>query len=335
MFVIVFLSISNKTFAYTLPTNNCTSNTATYDVSVVSQNDLNGNIPLCVIANANLPVSVYFNKAISENLIQTINSTGQTPFTWTKNFDVSEVGRQGGTPLHFLAIDNTGTLNSSSTADLTLNISPAPITLTNNKGLTDGGSYPLSYFATTSAQYPPQNVNFVTPGTAGSVQVSWTAPVSYTASFLGYDTDYDTVVSMTSPWPNNPASPRTVSGLTYGATYYFKVGGAYNSTVYFSDIYKVVLTSGGYVSSVTNMTNSLAFSCSNSQTMIYYPDASDITNNSTVDEDDTGSKNYSLYYTPSIALGTHMIECNNIGMTKTFTYTVTDPNVFKDVVPPS
>jgi len=136
VFVFLFLfTFANHSFAYTLPTNNCTATSTTYGVSIVSIYDLNGSIPLCVNATANLPVRIYEGTVSTSNEIYTVTVPGQATFSYPKWFLATNIG--GINHFQFIAADNTGVQGK---ADITINLNYTPITLTASPSISQGAT---------------------------------------------------------------------------------------------------------------------------------------------------------------------------------------------------
>lgn len=313
LFVLVFSFIfANHSNAFTLTQNNCNATSTSETVTVVSQADMSGVIPLCVIASYNFPINVSLkdNSTGNYNQFYSVSTSGQTLFNYPQTGQTTLANLNQDNQYTFYVSDSA---SQTSEAQIKIKPAPAPITLTNNKGLTNGGSYTLAEIGNTStiSPYAPVNLKPLNNGAniSNGFSFNWTNLVSAPACGIVRGTDYNTVLSHTGSSDMGSCAGRTLTDLSAGTTYYFKVASWYNNAYNYSDVYRLVVDASGYYGTMENMSNNLTFTCKNASEL--YHDATS-PNPPTV-SDYTGANNYNLNYIPSLTLGTHTVECDNIG----------------------
>lgn len=226
LFVLVFSFIfANHSNAFTLTQNNCNATSTSETVTVVSQADMSGVIPLCVIASYNFPINVSLkdNSTGNYNQFYSVSTSGQTLFNYPQTGQTTLANLNQDNQYTFYVSDSA---SQTSEAQIKIKPAPAPITLTNNKGLTNGGSYTLAEIENTStiSPYAPVNVSIESHGEVGKVWLNWTNQVNAPACFIYYGTDYNAALAYSNSSQTGGCSNRSISGLSADTTYYFKVG---------------------------------------------------------------------------------------------------------------
>lgn len=248
--------------------------TPIYTAQVVSENDFNDDIWISIAGapNTNLNITGIFDggSIISVgNGSYTTDASGNLelnfPHLWDKTKNLTN-------PYTYQAnLTLTDTLGQTDSAVYKVEASYAPITLTNNKGIVDGGTYNLADIAngTSASSYAPSGVEIVSHGVVGEAWLSWTNVVNASTCFIYYGTDYSAAVSFSNPTSARACSGGSETGLLANTTYYFKIGNYYNNTYNYSDVYKVTVDASGYVSSSVYMGTNLSFTCTNTSELYY------------------------------------------------------------------
>lgn len=186
--IAVMLFVSNHSFAYKSWTNNCISNNDTQTITVVSSDDLsplNGDItrtiPVCISAQSSqLPITILDSNHGASYTITSVDSNNHAWWAYEYNFSSSPVGSE--IPFTFSATDNNG---NATTANLTVKLQAAPITLTIHNNTTgadvaSGGSVSQGdslTFSCTNSTYMGMDA------TAGGGQLSATSDANYNMSY--------------------------------------------------------------------------------------------------------------------------------------------------------
>ncbi|MFO0744005.1 MAG: hypothetical protein U0469_03080 [Candidatus Paceibacterota bacterium] len=126
LFIVTAIFISQQSFAAFNLNNSCIATSTSQTLSVISQDDLSGTIPLCIIANANFPVNVTDN---NRNTVYTTNTSGTSNFNYPTTGQITFATSSFGKDQRFDFYISDSASNSSN-ATIVLTPIPVPITLT-------------------------------------------------------------------------------------------------------------------------------------------------------------------------------------------------------------
>lgn len=136
-----FVFLNNTASAFILDTGSSTpcvsKNVNATATGIISQNDLKGNIDVCLVPGSNPPFTIFeTNIGATFSTTTVVNSiSGTTTISMPYIFDISSIAGQD--IINFQVSDGSG---NSDTAKVTAYVPIVPITLSNNQGLTASSS---------------------------------------------------------------------------------------------------------------------------------------------------------------------------------------------------